>query len=100
MTTNTHNGSEWLDRSFPYWKPELMPSPRQVMADLKANQTRNFNTIIDGYGVTDSDKRWDVEWALESFMIESGDLHLQQHYGWLGKGWKISEDGRTVTANS
>lgn len=95
----TTANSEWLDRTFPYWKPELMPSPRQAMADMKGNDTRNFNKIIESYGVENPD-RHDVGWALETLMLESGDLELQQKYGWLGSGWNVSNEGKFATHTS
>lgn len=92
----TTTNSEWLDRIFSYWKPELVPVPRQVMADLKANKTRNFNAILDKYGITDPEKRFEAEWVLETFMIESGDMNLHFRYGWLGTEFAISEDGKVA----
>lgn len=94
MITNTHSGSEWLDRTFFYWKPELMPTPREVMADLKANKTRNFAAILDKYGIKDPEKRLEAEWVIDSFLVESGDLHLHQQYGCLGFKAKVSTDGK------
>lgn len=88
--------SQWLNRTFSYWKPDLMPTPREAMADLKANDTQNYNKIIDKYGAKGTD-RHDVEWALETLIIESGDLNLQQRYGWLGRGWIVSNDGSIAT---
>lgn len=97
MTVNTQNNSEWIDRDFPYWKPEFMPTPREAMADLKANKTQSYKAILTKY-CGDNTEVWnDVEGALESFTIESGDLQLLQQYKWLGFKSEISKDGRIAT---
>jgi len=94
MTGNTQNNSEWIDRDFSYWKPEFMPTPREAMADLKANKTESYKAIITKYCGNNPKLLHDVEWALDSLIIESGDLELQQRYKWLGFRSEVSKDGR------